>query len=104
MKDLVQPRTKLDIGQQGTPPSDALATLRGIAADAEDTVRTLDRLRTQYEANEWQRPNATFVALDQAAAAAHDLAVAARAAATAIVDNKLIDHGAAEPPESLLDL
>lgn len=93
MNDIPQTRIPLDVGQQGPPPSDAYATLRGIADDADDVVRTLDLLRKQYESTEWRRPNAIFLALEQAAAAAHDLAAAVHAAAVDIAEPPVKQSG-----------
>jgi hypothetical protein len=66
------------------PPADAAALLHTVANAAADFTELLDTLRDHYPAERLQGPHPVSVALEQAAAAAHDLSISAHAAADTI--------------------
>jgi hypothetical protein len=66
------------------PPADPAALLRTVANAASSFTELLDTLRDRYPAEALQGPHPVSVALEQAAAAAHDLSVSAHAAADTI--------------------
>jgi hypothetical protein len=74
-----------DLGRQLVRSVEIVAVLRNAADLAADLTELLDVLRDRYRADGLQGPHPTGVALEQAAAAAHDLQISARTAAESIV-------------------
>lgn len=65
-------------------PAEVVTLLHGVADFAAEVTAVLDLLRDRYRAIGLQGPEPEGVALEQAAAAAHDLRTGARAAADTI--------------------
>src|SRR3979409_1051933 len=78
------PRNHAAMEATVSPPADVAALLRTVANAAAGFPELLDTLREHYPAAGLRGPHPVSVALEQAAAAAHDLSVSAHAAADTI--------------------
>jgi hypothetical protein len=91
------PRDRV-FARSGSPATAAGTTsLHRAAATARDLAGLLDRARDVYLRQSLAGPDPAYVALDQAAAAAHDLSVNIRTALDAIADREV-----PEAPEEAL--